>query len=113
MTEQARPPVYLHIGAPKSGTTYLQERLRHNQAALRADGFLYPGEHWAAHVWAALDLRNRKFKGYPDPNLVGAWNRLVSEVRDFNGPAIIDQELLSGAFPRHVERAMNDLAFAD
>jgi hypothetical protein len=113
MTEKARPQVFLHVGAPKSGTTYLQERLWHNREALRADGFLYPGRHWASHVWATLDLRNVKFKGYRDPNTVGAWDGMVKEIREFGGPAIIDQELLSGTFPMQIGRAMDELDFAD
>src|SRR5689334_17263110 len=110
MTKQ---PVFIHVGAPKSGTTYLQERLWHNRDALRDNGFLYPGPHWASHVWATFDLRNVKMKGYPDPNIKGAWRRMVDEIREFGGPAIIDQELLSGAFPNQIRRAMDDLAFAD
>ncbi len=34
--------VYLHVGAPKTGTTYLQNRLAANQAALAARGVSYP-----------------------------------------------------------------------
>ena len=113
MTNQLHPPVFIHVGAPKSGTTYLQERLWHNRDALRHDGFLYPGAHWASHVWATFDLRRVKMKGYRDPNINGAWTRMVDEIREFGGPAIIDQELLSGAFPKQIARAMDDLAFAD
>ena len=35
--------VYLHIGAPKTGTSYLQDRLRLNKAELRRHGTT----HWA------------------------------------------------------------------
>ena len=34
--------VYLHVGAPKTGTTYLQDRLLHNRDALAAHGVHYP-----------------------------------------------------------------------
>ena len=41
--------VYLHIGAPKTGTTYLQEVLFTNRARLAEHGVLYPGESRTAH----------------------------------------------------------------
>jgi hypothetical protein len=34
--------VHLHIGAPKTGTTYLQDRLRLNVAALGRHGVTVP-----------------------------------------------------------------------
>lgn len=37
------PVIYLHIGAPKTGTTYLQNVLWRNRERLRTDGLLYPG----------------------------------------------------------------------
>ena len=38
--------VYLHVGAPKTGTTYLQDRLALNATSLRRHGYRYPtGPH--------------------------------------------------------------------
>ncbi|MBA2774812.1 MAG: hypothetical protein H0U36_12330, partial [Nocardioidaceae bacterium] len=34
--------VFFHIGAPKTGTTYLQNVLFQNRPALKAAGVLYP-----------------------------------------------------------------------
>jgi hypothetical protein len=34
--------VYLHVGAPKTGTTYLQDRLALNKAELSRHGVHYP-----------------------------------------------------------------------
>jgi hypothetical protein len=113
MSEQARPPVFIHVGAPKSGTTFLQRMLWHNRDALRRDGFFYPGDHFYSHVWATFDLRETTFKGHRDPKSFGAWKRMVDQIREFGGPAIIDQELLSGAFPHQIGRAKHDLSFAD
>ena len=109
MTTTARPQVFLHIGAAKSGTTYLQRKLWHNREALRRDGFCYPGEQWYAHVWATHSLRRMR----TGPNFKGAWYRLVSELREFDGPGIIDQELLSQARPQQIKRALDDLDWAD
>ncbi|WP_433332712.1 hypothetical protein [Spirillospora sp. CA-294931] len=109
-----RPVVYLHVGAPKSGTTYLQNVMWHTRRELRDQGLLYPGDDPADHVWAAFDLREAFFDGLRDPVTIGAWRRLVEEIRDWDGrAALISQELLAPAFPDHVERAMRDLDFAE
>ena len=48
--------VYLHIGSPKTGTTYIQDVLWANREALEADGVLLPGHYRYARVEAARDL---------------------------------------------------------
>ena len=48
--------VFLHIGLPKTGTTYLQSVLWESRAALARDGYLLPGSGHREHLWAALDL---------------------------------------------------------
>jgi hypothetical protein len=53
-----RNAVYVHVGVPKTGTTFLQRAMRANRPALRADGFLYPGPR-VDHFFPALDLMGR------------------------------------------------------
>lgn len=110
---RARPAVYLHVGAAKSGTTYLQSVLWHNREVLRAHGVLYPGRDFPAHVRAAFDLRKTFFAGASDPEVHGAWTELVDEVRAWPGVSVISQELFAPAAPRRVRRALADLDFAD
>jgi hypothetical protein len=105
--------VYLHIGAPKTGTTYLQNILFTNRAALRRDGLLYPGNAVRSHFWASQDLREIAFHGHVEPQVSGAWTRLVAEIRGFGGRAVIDHEILAAASATHIERALADLAFAE
>src|SRR3954451_19660102 len=107
------PVTYVHIGAPKSGTTYLQKALWDNRAALRDRGVLYPGETFASHAHAVLDLTRQRFFGHEDPAIPGAWDRMVEQIRAWNGTAIISQELLSPARPDVIERALTSLAFSE
>ena len=100
------PFVYLHVGTPKSGTTYLQAELAHNRALLRENGYLYPGSKHAAHFMAALDLRGRGFQGHHYPESEGAWQRTVADVLGFDGPALISHEILGGSSPQVVARAV-------
>lgn len=107
------PVVFLHIGAPKTGTTFLQRILWHNRAQLATAGVLYPGDSFGAHVQAAFDLRNAGFHGYQDPEVPGAWDAFVEAARPWNGTVIFSQELFSPATASQVDRAMNDLSFAE
>jgi hypothetical protein len=111
--QHARPVVFLHVGAAKSGTTYLQSVLWHNRERLRAQGVLYPGRDFSAHVRAAFDLRRTFFRGASDPTVRGAWRELVDAARDWPGTTIISQELFAPARPRYVAQTMADLDFAD
>ncbi|TDD81828.1 hypothetical protein [Actinomadura rubrisoli] len=109
----ARTAVYLHVGAAKSGTTYLQQVLWHNRDLLRDHGVLFPGRDSASHVRAAFDLRRTFFHGASDPATRGAWRELVDEARGWPGTVVISQELFAPALVPDVERAMADLGFAD
>ena len=52
-----RPVVYLHIGEPKTGTTFVQQVLWRNRSALAQFGIMLPGPRPLAHWRAAQDLR--------------------------------------------------------
>ena len=109
----SRSVVYFHIGAPKTGTTFLQRIMFQNRAELLEAGVLYPGESFGAHVQAAFDLRAAGFHGYKDPNVPGAWGRFVAAAKTWAGPVIFSQELFSPASPSQVDRALDDLDFAE
>ncbi|WP_242909048.1 hypothetical protein [Actinomadura terrae] len=109
----SRSALYLHVGAAKSGTTYLQNILWHNRERLRGNGFLYPGVDSASHVRAAFDLRGTFFGGGSDPSVQGTWRGLVEEARDWPGDVILSQELFAPATPEEIARALGDLDFLD
>ena len=102
--------VYLHIGAPKTGTTYLQEVLFRNRARLAEHGVLYPGDSTAAHYAAVLDLRQLSFAGYDDPDAEGAWEAVAAAARNWRGDAVlVSHELLAAAKAESIERALTSL----
>jgi hypothetical protein len=108
-----RPPIYFHIGAPKTGTTFLQAMLWRERRRLRANGLLYPGRDRDAHFAACLDLRGARFLGHRPSKTIGAWPDLVGEIRDWGGAAIIDHELFSRVAGDTMSRAMDDLSFGE
>ena len=108
-----KPMLFFHVGAPKTGTTFLQRALWDNREALQHGGVLYPGDSLGAQVHAAFDLRGAGFQGYQDPRTPGAWAALVDEARDWEGPTIISQELFSPATTAQIDTALEDLSFAE
>ncbi|MBA2532184.1 MAG: hypothetical protein H0V23_08775 [Nocardioidaceae bacterium] len=98
--------VYLHIGAPKTGTTQLQDLLYLNRDKLRAGGVLYPAERFDQHFLAALDLLGKKWGGL-EKQAVGVWDTLVAQANDWDGTVVISHEILAAASPRQVSRALS------
>ena len=104
--------VYLHVGAPKTGTTYLQDRLSLNAASLRRHGYRYPTGPHPDMFLAALDLLDRPWGGMR-PQAQGEWEALVRRVRRSRGTVVISHEILAGAKPAEAARALDDLSFAE
>jgi hypothetical protein len=108
-----RKTLFLHVGAPKSGSTYLQTRLWANRAELRAQDIQLPGAGWVDHHRAGADLCGRQGGPARAPQL-GAWERLVAQVKDDDARvAIISDERLCWATSSQVRRAMRSLAACD
>jgi hypothetical protein len=105
--------VYLHIGLPKTGTTYLQDVLWNSRKALRAEGVLLPGKGHREHLWAALDVQDRQGLAQRDPKAPGSYARLAAEVRDWSGRAVITHEFFCAAGRRQAAAAVAALAPAD
>ena len=103
-------PIFLHVGLPKSGTTYLQDMLRQHRRWLRREGLLYPFDGFRDHFYAALDAReNRSFAGGPRPQAEGAWPRLVGRALAYEGRVIISHEILATAKRDAARRARAQL----
>lgn len=81
--------VYLHVGAPKSGTTYLQTLLAANRAALKAVGLLYPKSLGDAHHTAVWELRGTPAQREGSRGIEGAWGKLVQRANAWDGAAVI------------------------
>ena len=113
MSRPAEQRVYLHLGAPKTGTTYLQDLLWRNRESLARAGLLYPGDRPDTHFRAALDLLGTQFHDWGDPDVPGSWERLVAEARQWPGSTVLSHELFCTADDAQIDRALSDLAFAE
>lgn len=105
---------FIHIGAPKCGSTALQSWLDVNRAALATQGVSYvsEGAHWIAPAKALVGAVDR-VSGKPVP--MREWEQLVAAVRKATphsgsgARAIISSEWYAGASDEAVERAVGEL----
>lgn len=104
--------VFLHVGAPKTGTSMVQDLLYSNRKELAGHGILYPGRRRDAHFLAALDLLERGWGGLEE-DAPGSWDYLVGKVQKWDGTAIISHEVFAGASEEQAKRAINSLAGHD
>ncbi|HSE10458.1 MAG TPA: hypothetical protein VLB29_17485 [Nocardioidaceae bacterium] len=109
--------VYLHVGAPKTGTTYLQDRLAANSESLAEHDIHFPRgplgrDPGHTHFRSALDLLGEDWGG-PSGHAEGYWEALMRKVRRTRGTVIISHEILSAAPKEKVAKAMADLEGSD
>ena len=102
--------VILHVGAPKSGTTFVQSVLWHNRERLAAHGVLVPGRSLFDFDRAASAIRSTTPLAPRHRTHAAVWRRLVEETRRWPGTAMISNEWLSLASTEQAQRAIADLA---
>lgn len=106
--------VVLHIGAPKSGTTFLQSVLWNSKRRLHDSGVLLPGERRFDHTQAALAVTNaqrfRRARGGPRQ---AAWERVVAAVHEWPGTVVVSDEWFVLATAAQVGWAVDELRPAD
>src|SRR6476619_6799928 len=109
-----RPAIYLHIGAMKTGTTFLQDLMQANRAELADAGFLFPGERWADQSLAVQDVLGF---GADDPRALaatrGRWAAMAAEMLAHRGASILSMEFLSFADTDAAARVLASLEEAD
>lgn len=105
--------VFLHIGLPKTGTTYLQGVLWDNRDLVRRDGVVLPGSGHREHLWAALDVQDRKNLRRRGPKAKGAWGRLRDELARTGGTGLVTHEFFCGASRAQAERVVAELQPAE
>jgi hypothetical protein len=103
--------VLLHVGAPKTGTSFVQDILFTYRDALRDRGILYAADRHDAQFLAALDLMELPWGGL-EREAVGAWDRLAAQVREWPGTSIISHEIFGTASRVQVARALESLGDA-
>src|SRR5690242_11256008 len=100
--------VFIHIGAPKTGSTYVQNVLWNNVERLRGAGILLPGR-FSGHDEAMADLRELTWHANP----TWSWDRLVAKAAEWPGDVVITNEGLGAATNAQAARAVRSLQPAE
>jgi hypothetical protein len=106
--------IYLHIGEPKTGTTFVQQAMWTNRARLAAQGVVLPGYSHQDHSRASRDLREAvRLAGDPADSWAGDWDVLTRQALRANGAAVISDEILAACNPPQADRAIRSLLPAE
>lgn len=91
--------IHLHIGEPKSGTTYLQGMLKENRQVLETAGLMTPGQR--EQVMAAQDAIRGKSGG-------ALWQELADKLARWQGSdALVSMETLCRAKRPAIQKAVS------
>jgi hypothetical protein len=106
--------VFLHIGAPKTGTTYLQRVLFKNRETLADAGVLYPYSAVEQSFRSAHDFCGTTWFGHGADRFRGEWDRIAGLAREWEGETVvISSELLAAARPDRIKSRLALLAPAE
>jgi hypothetical protein len=106
--------VYLHIGEPKTGTTFVQQAMWANHARLAAQGVMLPGYSHRDHSRASRDLREApRLAGDPAAPWSGDWDVLTGQALRARGTVVISDELLAACNPPQADRGIRSLLPAE
>ena len=96
---------YLHVGLPKTGTSYLQSVMWASREALAAQGLELAMDRPVDHFHVTLALRGLLRSEMDPPHAFTALDRLAASVAQMAGPTIlITHESLAPATPAQVDQ---------
>ncbi|MCW2855928.1 MAG: hypothetical protein JWR52_1543 [Marmoricola sp.] len=105
--------VFLHIGLPKTGTTYLQTMMWGDRERMRDQGVLLPGRERRDHLWASRVIRHDPNVATFDERRLTSWARLTAEIAAWEANAVISHEFFAGASTQEAAVMVADLAPAE
>ena len=105
--------VFVHIGLPKTGTSYLQSVVWPQRDALRAHGLLVPGREKRDHLLSSMIVRDDPGVQRRGPGAGEAWDVVRREIAAHDGDALLSHEFLCAASAEQAERMVADLAPAE
>jgi hypothetical protein len=105
--------VFLHIGLPKTGTSYLQSILWPQRERLRELGVLLPGRERRDHLLASMIVRGDEKVERRGPGATEAWQAIRGDVAQHDGTALISHEFFCSASAAQAAGMVADLAPAE
>lgn len=87
---------FVHIGPPKTGSSYLQSIWRGHKDQLATQGLLYPGTGRAEHFRAFVSAtKNSLYYPRQSEHDRGTWDRFTREIEAWPGDALLSSEHFS------------------
>ena len=105
--------VFVHVGLPKTATTYLQTILWSNREVLEEQQLRLPGEGRYEHLWSSRIVREDQAFEKANERRRGAWERLRADVAAWPGTALISHEFFSAASAEQAARVVEELEPAE
>ena len=100
-----RRRVFLHVGSPKTGTTFLQQVLWSQRAVAERQAVHLPMHGFSDHYLATLDVRGLPSPPHP-PESRGMWGRLVRDAESRSGTSLVSHELFAAASADQARRCL-------
>lgn len=105
--------VFVHIGLPKTATTYLQSILWANREAVEREGVRLPGFARKEHLWATRIIREDPAFEKHTRRRRRAWERLCADIAGWPQTALLSHEFFAAASSEQAARMVADLAPAE
>jgi hypothetical protein len=98
--------IFLHVGSPKTGTTFLQEVLWSQKELAKQQGLLLPLQAFFDHYLATLEVREIEPQPQDVERASGVWSRIVKRTNAWDGDVLVSHELFAPATAVQAERAI-------
>ncbi len=98
--------IFLHVGSPKTGTTFLQQVLWSQKQLAAEQGLLLPLEAFFDHYLATLAVRDIEPQPQDAARAAGVWGRIVEATHDWDGEVLVSHELFAPATEEQAQRAI-------
>ena len=109
-----RKRVFFHVGAPKTGTTYLQHVLLQNKDRLAGASVLYPYDDHGQSFRSMQDFRGAGWGSQRASAFKGEWQIVADRAVAWPGhTVIVSNELLGGSSPERVAAGVRSVEPAE
>lgn len=98
--------IFVHVGSPKTGTTFLQEVLWSQKDLAKEQGLLLPLDAFFDHYLATLEVREIDPQPADVERATGVWRRIAAASRAWDGDVLVSHELFAPATAVQAERAI-------
>lgn len=100
---------FVHIGLPKTATSYLQTIIWSNRERLRERGIVVPGTERRDHLWASRTVREQRSHQRAPEHQRTAWSRICAELAGASGTGLISHEFFAAASAEQAVAAVEAL----